>query len=249
MASTQKSREEHARAAAQKAADELDASRRDHAHDAAPASPRGGGGILSSVQDSARSVVGAVRSTFSGGGGARHDESSATDAAAAAAAAESAREYAADMKEGARRALAGDAAGRKGETDESAWQQGEDVRRRAAEKAREEARRTHEPSEEEKGRAATANIYGKATGAMGAFGEKMVMPTDVVERKRAEATGGGKGKGTGGKAAATTATPGGGGEPEEDVMLRVKAADHMTGQAFNDVGAMGEEGTGIPRRR
>jgi hypothetical protein len=84
---------------------------------------------------------------------------------------------------------------------------------------------------------------------MGAFGEKMVMPTDVVERKRAEATGGGKGKGTGGKAAATTATPGGGGEPEEDVMLRVKAADHMTGQAFNDVGAMGEEGTGIPRRR
>ncbi|RLN24559.1 hypothetical protein C2845_PM07G06570 [Panicum miliaceum] len=244
MASTQKSREEHARAAAQKAADELAVSRRDHAHDAAPASPRGGG-ILSSVQDSARSVMGAVRSTFSGGGGARRDETSATDKAAAAA--ESAREYAADMKEGARRALAGDAVGRKGETDESAWQQGEDVRRRAAEKAREEARRTHEPSEEEKGRAATANIYGKAAGAAGAFGEKMVMPTDVVERKRAEAAGG---KGTGGEAAATTAMTGGrGGEPEEDVMLRVKAADQMTGQAFNDVGAMGEEGTGVPRRR
>ena len=87
MASTQKSREEHARAAAQKAADELAAAsrREDHAHDAAPASPRAGGsgGILGSVQERARSVVGAVRSTFSGGG-ARRDESSATDAAATA---------------------------------------------------------------------------------------------------------------------------------------------------------------------
>jgi len=45
-----------------------------------------------------------------------------------------------------------------------------------------------------------------------------------------------------------------GDEPEEeDVMLRVKAADQMTGRpsgpAFNDVGPMGEEGTGMPRRR
>jgi hypothetical protein len=33
-------------------------------------------------------------------------------------------------------------------------------------------------------------------------------------------------------------------------MLRVKAADHMTGQMFNDVGKMGEEGTGMaPARR
>ena len=41
-----------------------------------------------------------------------------------------------------------------------------------------------------------------------------------------------------------------GDEPEEeDVMLRVKDADQMTGQAFNDVGPMGEEGTGMPRRR
>jgi len=79
---------------------------------------------------------------------------------------------------------------------------------------------------------------------MGAFREKMVMPTDVVEWKRAEAA-------TGGEAAATTATTGGrGDEPEEeDVMLRVKDADQMTGQAFNDVGPMGEEGTGMPRRR
>ncbi|KAG2596865.1 hypothetical protein PVAP13_5KG211928, partial [Panicum virgatum] len=188
LASAQKSREEHARAVAQRAADELAAvSRRDdHGHDAAPASPRGGAGagILGSVRDRARSVVGAVRSTFSGGSD-RRDESSATGAAA-----ESAREYAADVKERAWRALAGDALARKGETDESAWQQGEDVRRRAAEKAREEARRAHgPPSEEEKGRAATANIYGKAAGA---FREKMVMPTDVVERKRAEVAGAGE---------------------------------------------------------
>ncbi|CAO2198290.1 unnamed protein product [Urochloa humidicola] len=244
MASTQKIREEHARSAAQKAADELAASRRDHhaphAPAAPPVSPRGGGGsggggILSSVQESARSAMGAVgRNTFSSG-----DSASATGAAASAV--EGAKEYAADAKEGARRALAGDAAARKGETDESAWQQGLDVRRRAAEKAREEARRTDEPSEAEKGRAATENIYGKARGAMGAFGEKMVMPTDVVERKRAEAAGG-----CGEAAAAPTAGTGGDGD---DVMLRVKAADQMTGQAFNDVGMMGEEGTGMPRRR
>lgn len=110
---------------------------------------------------------------------------------AARGAAERAREFALEKKEGARQALAGDAAGRKGETNESAWQQGEDVRRRAAEKAEEERRgASEEQSEAEKGRSATANIYGKASGAMGAFGEKMVMPTDVVERKRAEAAGG-----------------------------------------------------------
>jgi hypothetical protein len=152
MASMQKSREEHARSAAQKAADELAASRRerDQVHEAAPVSPRGGGGggILSSVRESARSAMGAVRSTFSGGGG--HDDRATTDASAGKTAMESAKEYAVEAKEGARRALAGDAVGRKGETDESAWQQGQDVRRRAAEKAREEAARTHEPSEAEK---------------------------------------------------------------------------------------------------
>ncbi|KAJ1283317.1 hypothetical protein BS78_03G119300 [Paspalum vaginatum] len=221
MASMQKSREERARSAAQKAADELAASRRDQVHAAAPASPRGGGGgILSSVQESSRSAMGAVRGTFSSSGARDDDSASATAAAgeyageaekkavggmadaamgkaaeakdAATASMESAKEYAVDKKEGVRRALPGDdAVGRKGETDESAWQQGQDVRRRAAEKAQEEAlrRRAHDPppSEEEKGRAATENIYGKARGAMGAFGEKMVMPTDVVERKRAEA--------------------------------------------------------------
>lgn len=76
------------------------------------------------------------------------------------------------------------------------------MRRREAEKAREEARRAHEPSsKEEKGRAATANIYGKAAGATVAFREKMVMPTDVVERKRAEVAGAGE-------AAAATAMTG-----------------------------------------
>jgi hypothetical protein len=256
MASMQqksREREERARSAAQKAADELAASRREevqqvHEEATTPISPRGGG-ILSSVQEKA------------------------------AAAIERAKEYAVEKKEGARQALAGDAVGRKGETDESAWQQGQDVRRRAAEKAQEEARRrVREPSEEEKyvhasthpfllphlqfcmlvsrvalfwifglracrGRAATENIYGKGKGATGAFGEKMVMPTDVVERKRAEAAAGG---GDGEAAAASPPAPGIG---DDDVMLRVKEADQMTGQAFNDVGPMGEEGTGMPRRR
>jgi hypothetical protein len=40
-----------------------------------------------------------------------------------------------------------------------------------------------------------------------------------------------------------------GAEPKEDVMLRVKAADHMTAQAFNDVGPIGKESTGMPGRR
>ena len=55
-----------------------------------------------------------------------------------------------DMKENARQALAGDARERKGETYESAWQQGEEVRRRAVEKAEEEQRRTRQPSEQER---------------------------------------------------------------------------------------------------
>ena len=72
----------------------------------------------------------------------------------------------------------------------------------------------------------------------------------MVERKRAEAAGGGDRK-----AAAASPAPGIGDddnrEPDEDddVMLRVKAADQMTGQAINDVGKMGDEGTGMPRRR
>ncbi|KAL6627709.1 hypothetical protein ACP70R_031435 [Stipagrostis hirtigluma subsp. patula] len=309
MASMQKSHDERAQSAAQKAADELAARRDDHhGHEAAPASPRGAGGILGSMQESARSVLGAVRGTFSSSGGdAAHDSSMGTAAEAKGSAAEKARgamdaakAFAAEKKEGVRQALAGDAVARKGETNESAWQQGQDVRRRAAEKA-EEMERAPEPSEAEKGRSATENIYGKARGALGAFGEKMVMPTDVVEQKRAETAGGWKAAGSRGDeqgkargvadaamekaaeakdaavdkargamdaaadrargvrdaaadktegareyAAERTKAAGDAGEAEEDVMLRVKAADHMTGQGFNDVGVMGEEGTGMP---
>ncbi|KAL6849973.1 hypothetical protein ACP4OV_020600 [Aristida adscensionis] len=327
MASTQESREERARSAAQKAADELAAARRDdrgHGQDAAAGAGSPRGGILGSLQESARSVMGAVRGTFSSsGGGAGAGESAtmgkageAKDAAAeeARGAMDAAKAFATERKEGARQALAGDAVARKGETNESAWQQGQDVRRRAAEKA-EEMKRAPEPSEAEKGRSATENIYGKARGAVGAFGEKMVMPTDVVEQKRAEAAAGWKATTAAGSrgdehgnargmadaamekaaetkdaaadkargamdkaaetkdaaaakvrgamdaagerarsardAAAERASGGmdAAGEAEEDVMLRVKAADQMTGQAFNDVGVMGEEGTGMPRAR
>jgi hypothetical protein len=140
MASMQKSREERAEAAAHRAADELHAARRDE-----PGG--GGGGMLGTVQESARSLLGAVRDKIpgpgSGGAGA--------GAAAGEGKAAEAKGFAADKAEGARRALAGSAAARKGETDESAWQHGEDVRRRAAEKAEEARRRSEpQPSSEEK---------------------------------------------------------------------------------------------------
>lgn len=35
-------------------------------------------------------------------------------------------------------------------------------------------------------------------------------------------------------------------ERDDDVMVRVKEADQSTGQWFNDVGKLGEEGTGPP---
>jgi hypothetical protein len=73
-----------------------------------------------------------------------------------------------------------------------------------------------------------------------AFKEKMTMPTDVIEQKLAEARGGGDGtKGM------PTAAGRGDAHDEDDVMTRVKAADQMTGTGFNDVGKMGEEGTGM----
>jgi hypothetical protein len=59
---------------------------------------------------------------------------------AARGAAERAREF----------VLAGDTVGRKGEANESAWQQGQDVRRRAAEKAKEEQCGASQPSKAEK---------------------------------------------------------------------------------------------------
>lgn len=124
MASMQKSREQRAQAAAQKAADELHASRQDRVPEEAPVSPRGGGGILGSLQEG------------------------------------------------------------------------------------------------------KANARGVADAAMGKASETKDAAADRTGNSMA-----------------------GGAESEEDVMLRVKAADQMTGQAFNDVGTMGEEGTGVPRRR
>uniref|UniRef100_A0ACD5VNQ5 Uncharacterized protein n=1 Tax=Avena sativa TaxID=4498 RepID=A0ACD5VNQ5_AVESA len=299
MASEQNRREERAQAAAQKAADELAAARRDM-HE--PSSPGRRTGIFSSVQESARSLLGAVRDTFSGSvrdtptayesqsagamdsageklgeyGGyasqkAEEGKESASDMAEAAKmkasetkdaaaektketadaaarktmetkdaaweTAEQAKEYMVDMEENARQALAGDAKDRKCETYESARQQGEEVRRRAVEKAEEEQRRTRQPSEEERSKSATENIFGAAQGLTQAFKEKMTMPTDVIEQKLAQGRDGGGMKGTGAGR--------GDADDENDVMTRVKAADQMTGTWFNDVGKMGEEGTGI----
>jgi len=168
----QRSHEERAQSAAQKAADELHAARREEA----PASPRGGGGILGSVQESALSAMGAVKDTFSGGG--RGGTTTTHGGAAGDGVSATAGDYAEEGKAKARGAA--DA---------------------AADRAR---------------------------GAMDAAAEKA----------------------RGARDAAADRTKLGGDEPEEeDVMLRVKDADQMTGQAFNDVGPMGEEGTGMPRRR
>jgi hypothetical protein len=66
----------------------------------------------------------------------RHGVDSEEPRGPRAPAAHDAREFALEKKAGA---LAGDAVGREGEeANESAWQQGQDVRRRAAEKAKEE---------------------------------------------------------------------------------------------------------------
>ncbi|CAL4964185.1 unnamed protein product [Urochloa decumbens] len=175
MASLQKSHEERAQSAAQKAADELHAARRD---DEAPGA-RAGGGILGSVQDSARSVMGAVQDTFSGSGGGRgggNDTTATVDSAA-----------------GDTMAAAGGYA-----------EEGKAKARGAADAAMGKAAETKDAA------------AGRARGAMDAAADKTKLR---------------------------------GGESEEDVMLRVKAADQMTGQAFNDVGMMGEEGTGMPRGR
>ncbi|KAJ1255027.1 hypothetical protein BS78_K296900 [Paspalum vaginatum] len=178
MASMQKRHEERAQSEAQKASDELHAARRDQAREEAPASPRGGG-IVGSVQESARSVMGAVQDTFSGGrGGTNTNDSAGGDTMAATAG-----DYAEEGKAKAR-GVADAAMGKAAETKDA-----------AADKAR------------------GAKEYA----------------ADKTTTKAGDARGGGS--------------------AEEDVMLRVKAADQMTGQAFNDVGVMGEEGTGMPTRR
>ena len=173
MASMQRSHEERAQSAAQKAPDELHAARREEA----PASPRGGGGgILGSVQESARSAMGAVKDTFSGGG------------------------------RGGTRTTHGDVAG-------------DGVSATAGDYA-------------EEGKAKARDV---ADAAMGKAAETKDAAAD---RARCAMD-----------AAADRTKLGGGESEEDDVMLRVKEADQMTGQAFNDVGPMGEEGTGMPRRR
>ncbi|CAL4976842.1 unnamed protein product [Urochloa decumbens] len=181
MASLQKSHEERAQSAAQKAADELHAARRD---DEAPGA-RAGGGILGSVQDSARSVMGAVQDTFSGsgggGGGGGGGRGGGNDTTATV-----------DSAAGDTMAAAGGYA-----------EEGKAKARGAADAAMGKAAETKDAA------------AGRARGAMDAAADKKLR----------------------------------GGESEEDVMLRVKAADQMTGQAFNDVGMMGEEGTGMPRGR
>ena len=171
MASMQRSHEERAQSAAQKAADELHAARREEA----PASPRGGG-ILGSVQESARSAMGAVKDTFSGGG------------------------------RGGTTTTHGDVAG-------------DGVSATAGDYA-------------EEGKAKARDV---ADAAMGKAAETKDAAAD---RARCAMD-----------AAADRTKLGGGESEEDDVMLRVKEADQMTGQAFNDVGPMGEEGTGVPRRR
>uniref|UniRef100_A0A453EQV1 Uncharacterized protein n=1 Tax=Aegilops tauschii subsp. strangulata TaxID=200361 RepID=A0A453EQV1_AEGTS len=91
----------------------------------------------------------------------------------------------------------------------------------------------HAVVQESRSKSATENIFGSAQGLTEAFKEKMTMPTDVIERKLAERKG--------------TPTDASRGEAlnTDDVMMRVKEADQMTGTGFNDVGKMGEEGTGM----
>ncbi|CAO2184931.1 unnamed protein product [Urochloa humidicola] len=196
MSSLQKSHEERAQSAAQKAADELHAARRDEA----PGARSGGSGILGSVQDSARSVMGAVHDTFSRGGGGTDTNTTATVDSAAGDTMAAAGGYAEEGKAKARGA-ADAAVGKAAETKDAA--------------------------------------AGRARGAMDAAADKARAARDAAA-DRAE----------GAREYAADKTKLRGGESEEDdVMLRVKAADQMTGQAFNDVGMMGEEGTGMPRRR
>lgn len=67
------------------------------------------------------------------------------------------------------------------------------------------------------------------------------MPKEVEEKKREEHGGGGGGE----KVAEHEEGHGGpGGGREEDMVMRPKDADQMTGQTFNDVGPLGGEGTG-----
>ncbi|KAK4272794.1 hypothetical protein QN277_021300 [Acacia crassicarpa] len=95
-------------------------------------------------------------------------------------------------------------------------------------------------SESDRGRAAKNNIMGSAGSVSEAVKSKLTQPSDVVEETRAARERGGAGRRWG---------------RGEEVLIEVeesrpgavadtlKAADQMTGQTFNDVGRMGDEGT------
>ncbi|KAJ3684613.1 hypothetical protein LUZ61_013777 [Rhynchospora tenuis] len=160
----------------------------------------------------------------------------------AAEAARKAREFLIEAKEGARVILSGDAKDRLGETNDSARMHSELVKERAAEKAEEDQRKREEPDEGEKGRSAAENIYGAFPNVKDSFKEAMTLPEDIVTRERGEHVGSDEvrhGK--------SQEKPERESRDEDDIMMRVKEADQMTGTGFNDPGKMWGEGTGHPK--
>ncbi|KAF3327027.1 hypothetical protein FCM35_KLT07145 [Carex littledalei] len=154
----------------------------------------------------------------------------------AAEAARKAREFLVEGKEKARVELAGKTKDRKGETDESCRKQLEDVKHRAAEKAKEDQRKLDEPDEGDKGRSATENIYSSFPSMTESIKEKMTLPEDIVARKKGQYGGGDEVRDDKMRERESRG--------EEDTMLRVKDADQMTGTFSTDPGKMGGEGKG-----
>ncbi|KAJ4787301.1 Embryonic protein DC-8 [Rhynchospora pubera] len=160
----------------------------------------------------------------------------------AAEAARKAREFLVEAKEEARVKLAGDAKNRLGQTNDSARMQSELVKERAAEKAEEDQRKREEPDEREKGKSAAENIYGAFPSMPESFEEAMTLPEDIVVRKKGE-----HGGGDNVQHDKSQEEPERKSRDEDDIMMRVKEADQMTGTGFNDPGKMGGEGTGHPK--
>ncbi|KAJ1689277.1 hypothetical protein LUZ63_013432 [Rhynchospora breviuscula] len=160
----------------------------------------------------------------------------------AAEAARKAREFLVEAKEEARVKLAGDAKNRLGQTNDSARMQSELVKERAAEKAEEDQRKKEDPDEKEKGKSAAENIYGAFPSMPQSVESAMTLPEDIVARKRREHGGGDKVRHD-----KSQEEPERESKDEDDIMMRVKEADQMTGTGFNDPGKMGGEGTGHPK--
>ncbi|XP_078152188.1 uncharacterized protein LOC144547417 isoform X1 [Carex rostrata] len=154
----------------------------------------------------------------------------------AAEAARKAREFLIEGKEEARVKLAGKTKNRKGETNESCRKQLEDKEYRAAEKAREDRRNLNESDEGDKGRSAAENIYSLFPSVTESIKEKMTMPEDIGARKRGQYDGGDEVRDDKMRDRES--------RDEEDIMLRVKHADQMTGTFSTDPGKMGGEGMG-----